>query len=197
MNKILKTLQNIAVIGCICLMAPNSVNAFGLMPPTTFTPVIDIPQAAALITKGGNLKDLLGSVNLSGMGAGFVSGSSGNIFNVVKGFAKNFSKNFAKDKNTSKTPGKGEIRASQQLGISENDKNEAHYFDAYQKLFFIYPSFSDFKSVTEHEGIIQKAYKGKAVEYKQDIIVDTFSSFSICSIFFRNCVKSLSIIIKL
>lgn len=179
MNRTLKIIQCLFISGAFLITSQHKAEAFFPIPPLPPSLEVDIPgnvgkvisNVKAVYRKVQTIASELNSINLDAIKGCVTSGKGCEELKRVAALAKKY-KGMIK-----KTPGKGKIKENGELGIAEGDTNEFNYYNAYQKLFFIYP-----KSDTVAGGlggkidasIIQAAYKSRATEYRQDVLVDTY-----------------------
>lgn len=167
-----------------CLIVGTQIKkaeAFFLMPPMPWDIEVDIPGDAGKVlsfvqTKYRELQTIKSQINTKKLelikGFAAMADVSGDTPETEAGGSK-------------KTPGKGKIAANSDLGIAEGELDEKKYYDAYYKLFFTYPAKEgDGKEqikigtgkdqITADYPVLQTAYRHKSVEYRQDIIMDTY-----------------------
>lgn len=179
MNKTLKIVQCLFLSGVILITSQHKAEAFFPIPPLPPSLEVDIPgnvgklisNLKAVYRKVQTIASELNSINLDAIQGCVTSGKGCEELKKVAALAKKY-KGMIK-----KAPGKGKIKENAELGIAEGDVNEFNYYNAYQKLFFIYPSSETVAGALGGKidnSIIQAAYKSRAVEYRQDVLVDTY-----------------------
>lgn len=185
MKKISNILQVVLLGGFFVAALSNSAHAFGWIPPMPPDIEVDIP---------GNAGKVVSQVKAAYRQYQTVMSykNSLTLDNIKKGVLLNlssFGKGSSAPEAKQKTPGRWDEKYSTELGLNENNRgDEAAYMNAYHKLFFVYPmdSFKNLIPQLEEKGagknytggpeILQVAYRRKAVEYRQDVIVDTYLS---------------------
>jgi len=174
MSKVSKTLRGIVLSGLIFIAAPQKAEAFGLFPPMPWDFEVDIPGDAGKVTsllkstyrKVQMLQSQLNTINLDAI----KSGKASALFKDLKGNYKKFTKG-------PKVPGKGKMKGVADLGLSEGDLNEALYYDAFSRLFLLYPTTDNLPRIKGKKPtyqVVHTAYKHKSDEFKQDMIVDAY-----------------------
>ncbi|MBO5038656.1 MAG: hypothetical protein J6C85_04290, partial [Alphaproteobacteria bacterium] len=176
-SKILKSL----LVGALIVNTPvNEAKAFFLMPPMPWDVELDVPANANKIVANSQTLYRQYQTYASELNTGklqAIKKAAGLQFGNLKN--KTLS---SEGKGKAKTPLKKEVKNNNELGIEKNDLNEKHYFNAYHKLFFIYPPMEgDGKGqiklsngATADYPVLQTAYKHMTTKYRQDVIVDTY-----------------------
>lgn len=172
MKKLLKILNCICLSSIVLLGATNRAEAFFFKPPMPWDLEIDIPGNAGKVVSEAQALVMQAKTIKSQLNTGILDSISGQI---KKSIGKTL-----KDNAHKKNPGKG-IATGNIGGIELNAEtnSEEDYYNVYNKLFYTYPSAKNYKAGDEKKGsegyqIIQAAYKNKSLEYKQDVIVDTY-----------------------
>ena len=172
MKKVLKISQSLCICAALLLGSPNNAEAFIPIPPMPWSLEVDLPgnigkafsQVQSLALQYKTIKSQLNTLSLKSI--------SGSLLGSLK-------KNFRNDENKPKNPGKGIAKGYiDGISLSETTDDEKSYFDAYNKLFLLSPSTESYTGEEQFgkEGyqIVDVAYKNKATEYRQDVIVDTY-----------------------
>lgn len=179
MKKISKMLKGLIVGALIISASVNEAKAFFLTPPMPWDIELDIP-ANAIKMLTANPQTLYRQIQTH------FSELNTNKLQAIKkarGLKLSDLKNILPNSETGgkvKTPMKKEIKGNGELEIEENDVNEEHYFNAYYKLFMTYPPEKELtisvgeKTVKIDYPVFQTAYKHKATQYRQDVIIDTY-----------------------
>lgn len=159
MKKISKKLHYLLLVGAMCMTVSQKAVAFGFLPPLPPDFVVDIPGDAgkissnvqAMLRQLETYRSQLNSLNLDAL-----KGMLGQAFTI----------------STPKSVGRGDAKAVTigDIHIEKGSVSETDYFNAYGKLFFEYPPVPNGITTT----VMQTAYKHKANEYLQDIIIDTY-----------------------
>ncbi|MBR2274247.1 MAG: hypothetical protein IJ864_05430 [Alphaproteobacteria bacterium] len=182
MNKIAKITNCIIISGFLFMIPAKRADAFSLIPipPQPWSIELDIPGDVTKVFSELKALGLQTEVIASQLKATALNSIKGTVIgksmNKLGGLVK------LKDKAVKKTPGKSAVVVpSTELSIAEGDTNELNYYNAYQKLFFLYPSMDAYTDLggDKENGIegyqtIQSAYHNKSVEYRQDVMVDTY-----------------------
>lgn len=179
MNKTLKIIQCLFFSGVILMTSQRKSEAFFLIPPLPPSVEVDIPgnvgkvvsNLKAVYKKAQTIASELNSINLDAIKGCITGGAGCDELMRIASLAPQYRGM------PEKTPGKGKIVANTELGIAEGDTNEFNYYNAYHQLFFTYPNPSDVASKIGGQidnRIIQSAYKSRAMEYKQDVLIDTY-----------------------
>lgn len=165
MVKVLRMLQNL-ILGVLILGSGiQEAKAFFLLPPMPWDIEVDVPanankivsNAKTLYRQAQTIKSELNSQKLEIL-------KKGQAFLNTK-----FKKQEEGGKN--KAPGRGELRNSSLLKITEHGLNEEENFNAFHTLFLVYPPKS---SYPDNYPAAKVAYMRKADEYKQDVIMETY-----------------------
>lgn len=167
MTKISKVMQYIALSGLLLSLSIGNVAAFGFLPPMPGEPVNDpVTNVNKMFAYGQDVYNQtqthmtqLKTLNLTSL-----KGFTGNL-----GFG-----NKAANRPELKTPGLGEFKGFNAGGVSvsSDSTNEEDYYNMYYALFFTYPDADD--AGDNKFEVLKTAYKHKAKEYKQDVIVNTY-----------------------
>ncbi len=164
-NKQLRVLQSLILSVFILGAGIQEAKAFLFLPPMPWDIEVDIPGNAnkivsnlkAAYRQAQTIKSELNSQKLEIL-------KKGQAFLKTK-----FNKYAEKGKN--KAPGKGALRNSELLHITKGGLDEEENFNAFHTLFFIYPAKSEYP---DNYPAVKQAYKRKANEYKQDVIMETY-----------------------
>lgn len=165
MTKISKTIKCLILSGLLFSISCQKAEAF-LFPPMPGEPSFD----------GANNAGKIVSVLQEGyhtVKSGFTMDNALGLLGV-KGLMPELPwQNDTKDpdkKGKPKTPGKGTVKANNILKISKDSVDEEEFFNAFHTLFFTLDlSNSDVK-----ESEFRTLYRRKAVEFKQDMAIDTY-----------------------
>lgn len=162
MTKISGNFKYLLLIAFMLMCSPQKALAFGFLPPLPPDVVIDGPgdagkvasQIQAMLRQLETYKSQLNSLNLAKL--------KGELMNEAFAIMK------------PKSVGRAEAKAVNIGGtsIEKGSVSETDYFDAYSKLFFVYPPVPAGGRITST--VMKTAYKHKAKEYNQDIIIDTY-----------------------
>lgn len=185
MSKFIKYL----IVGIVLLSAPcHKAEAF-LWPPFPGEPSFDAPgNVGKILTQGkkceGTLKAFAKDDLTSGLdlikGAAITKFAPNGLWGSANSRSGN---NHTIDAPGKKTPGKGGVVANNNLNISENSTNEKEFFEAFHTVFLTYnlnnvPTEIDVPGKNERvkltPSIIKTAYRQKAIEFKQDMAIDTY-----------------------
>ncbi len=163
MKKISKILQISFLSGMICLCAPSSSQAFLPIPPMPWSIEVDIPGNAGKVVSCiksairylNTIRSQSNTLILDSLKTGLI-GEYDSVQSGTKG---------------QKTPGKASVEANATLNISGGETSEEKLYNAYYRLFLMYPNTpsNDYKYQVVHT-----AYKHKTNEYIQDTLVDTY-----------------------
>ncbi len=178
MKKGLRLLQSI-VLG-VLILGCNAYNAkaFFLIPPMPWDVEIDIPGNANKIVSNAQaiyrqLQTIQSELNTNKLEA------------IKKGidFALEFTEN--PEGETKKAPGKSnpELKNNETLKITKNGMDEKENFDAFHKLFVVYPLEKQYNS--KHYNAVKMAFKRKGIEYKQDMVMETYMTGRMTEDFLR------------
>ncbi len=178
MIKVSKIVRCIAISGLLLGVSVKTVAAFGFLPPMPGEPVNDpLTNVNKIFAYGVDVKNYI-QTNLTQL-------KTLNL-NSLKGFAgfvgglKN--QDSTADKPGRKTPGLGEFTGFKLGGLSidPDSVNEQDFQDMYQALFLTYPAAPQ-EGDNKQEGdadikyeVLKTAYRHKAKEYKQDVMVNTY-----------------------
>lgn len=147
----------------------QNAEAFLPIPPTPLSPVIGpATNVLKLLSQGQEFYHQIQS-GLTLDGAMGLLGAKGGMLGGVWDQIKEVSPLGSDKKGEAKTPGQNKVSTSTTLDIDSNTVDEKAFFNAFFTLFFNHSFESDVK-----EQIIHEAYRNKAVEYKQDIAINTY-----------------------
>lgn len=166
MVKKLRLLQCLLLSVVILGAEVKKADAFFLLPPMPWDIEVDIPGNANKVVSNlkayyrqlQTIKSELNSQKLEVL-------KKGQIFKDFSKFVK------ISEGGKNKTPGKGKLQNNAELGISKGGLDEEENFNAFHTLFFTYPPESDYP---DNYPAVKTAYKHKAIEYKQDVIMETY-----------------------
>ena len=157
MKKVTKVLQCLFLCGFMCTVAPQNARAlFGLTPPLPFDIDIDVPDDAAKIVsilkaayrKLQTIETAANSLNLESIKGGDLAAiAGGDLGKYIKG---------------PKSPVKDPIEPYG--SIEKNEVREDPFYDTFKELFFTAPGGQE----------ARLAYRKKAIEFKQDMIIDAY-----------------------
>lgn len=165
MVKKLRLLQCLLLSVVILGAEVKKADAFFLLPPMPWDIEVDIPGNANKVVSNlkayyrqlQTIKSELNSQKLEVL-------KKGQVFAFV-------SEKLKSEGGKNKTPGKGKLQNNAELGISKGGLDEEENFNAFHTLFFTYPPESDYP---DNYPAVKTAYKHKAIEYKQDVIMETY-----------------------
>ena len=178
MSKITKVLRGTLVLGMFLSVNVQKAEAFGFFPPTPPEPVVDFPDelgkvfsvAQAYYQKAQAIQSQLSTLKLDAIKKGDVFALK-EVLSAING------------KGQKKAPNKGAIQASPELGLTDEKLlDEKALFNAHDKLFFKYPSLTDYDKMfaPDEKGnreadyaAMQTAYDRKGAIYRQDMLIDT------------------------
>lgn len=167
MTKLSKTIKCLILSGLLLGANCQKVEAFGFFPPMPGEPSFDGVNNAGKVAQVAQ--------------EGYHTIKSGFSFDKAIGLLgakslielpwKQDSKDIDK-KGKLKTPGRGGVQANSTLKIEADDVNENNYVNAFHTLFFTYDFSNSPAGVSESE--FKTLYRRKAVEFKQDMAIDTY-----------------------
>ena len=180
MTKIQGLLRSILIL-CLFLTAKaEKAEAFFLIPPLPPEPVVDFPDeggkivsvAQAAYQKVQSIQSRLATLRLDAI-------KKGDLFAIKQALG---TLNALTEGGKKKSPNKDAVKPSSALGIKEADKgmlDEEAFFNAYNTLFFTYPSLAHYTELLDggkkaDYAFMQTIYESKADLYRQDMLIDTY-----------------------
>ncbi|MCM1323705.1 MAG: hypothetical protein NC218_06050 [Acetobacter sp.] len=190
MTKISKYMKYLIIGSFLFGITCQKAEAFLPIPPTFATPVVDVPDIVGktlgavqsgkhTLTSGFTFKNAFSLNNLKG----------GLLDKAFADLKKTVSPEMDK-KGKAKNPGKGSAAPSTYLQIDKDSVNEEQFFNAYHTLFFTH-NFDGVSIEGVSPELFETAYKNKAEEYKQDVIIDTYISAQLMEDYLATVDKTL------
>lgn len=167
MTKLSKTIKCLILGGLLLSANCQKAEAFLFLPPMPGEPSFDaVNNAGKVISVAQEGYHTIKSGFSFDKAVGLL-GAKGLNVQSWKPNSKNIDK-----KGKLKTPGKGGVQANSTLKIETDDVNENNFVNAFHTLFFTYDFSNSPAEVSESE--FKTLYRRKAVEFKQDMAIDTY-----------------------
>lgn len=164
--KISRIIQGLLLSALILTASIKESYAFFFLPPMPWDVEVDFPANAGKIVS--NVKAYLRQLQT------IKSEIASQKLEVLKAGQKYLTKltgvPSTSEGGKNKAPGRGVIKNDPTLGITQEGLDEEEVFNAMFRLFFVYPELKEGIDLP----VLKTVYRKKAIEYKQDITMETY-----------------------